>query len=229
MENFLEINNIKKWKKDPIFNTEMMLPISEIQENTIILKDWWLRAIISVAGINIDLKNWEEIEVIIERYKKFLNWLEFPIQILVRNNYLDISKYIKNTKTKLETINIYQIQDVASKYINFMEQINLKQSGIYNKEFYIIVPYHGNMWWEVDQIKKPWWQKFMNSINLKFGAEQIVAKYRWYLKNRSKLDIRCGVVLSWLSSIGIESQRLDFNQIVNLLFNCYNPNLLNSK
>jgi hypothetical protein len=53
-----------------------------------------LRAILRVDGVNLDLKDSEDQQAILERYKRFLNGLDFPIQILVRNTYLDLTPYI---------------------------------------------------------------------------------------------------------------------------------------
>ncbi|MBO4203709.1 hypothetical protein J5893_02655 [bacterium] len=71
-----------------------MLPISEIRDGTIILKDGGLRGILKVEGLNLDLKNADEQAVVLEQYKRFLNGLDFPIQILVRNTYLDLTDYL---------------------------------------------------------------------------------------------------------------------------------------
>jgi hypothetical protein len=71
-----------------------MLPVSEIRGDTVILRDGGLRAVIRVTGLNIDLKNYDEQEAVVEQYKKFLNGLDFPIQILIRNTYLELSDYI---------------------------------------------------------------------------------------------------------------------------------------
>ena len=90
----LENNNIQKGKQESQFNTENMLPISEIKDWFVILKDWWIRAILKAEGINLDLKNFDEIQTILEQYKRFLNGLEFPLQFLVRNTYLDLREYL---------------------------------------------------------------------------------------------------------------------------------------
>jgi hypothetical protein len=47
-----------------------------------------------VTGLNIELRNYDEQIVVVEQYKRFLNGLDFPIQILIRNNYLELSDYI---------------------------------------------------------------------------------------------------------------------------------------
>ena len=85
---------IQKVAPDSLFNTEVMLPISEIKDGVIILKDGGLRSILRVEGLNLDLKNYDEQQVVLEQYKRFLNGLSFPIQILIRNTYLDLTDYL---------------------------------------------------------------------------------------------------------------------------------------
>jgi len=100
----LEKSKVKKSKSDNLFNTETMLPVSEIKNGIIILKDWWMRSVLKVEWLNLDLKNYEEQQVILEQYKRFLNWLSFPIQILIRNTYLDLTEYLWYLKNNLKEI-----------------------------------------------------------------------------------------------------------------------------
>ena len=102
--NLGEQKKIQNQKTDKNFNTEAMLPISEIKNDTIILKDGGLRAILKVTGLNLDLKNYDEQQVILEQYKRFLNGLGFPIQILIRNTYLDLSNYISYVQKNVKRI-----------------------------------------------------------------------------------------------------------------------------
>ena len=80
---------------DKVFNTETMLPISEIKNDTIILKDSGIRAILKVTGLNLDLKNFDEQQIVLEQYKRFLNGLDFPMQILIRNTYLETRSHLQ--------------------------------------------------------------------------------------------------------------------------------------
>ena len=91
----LQNKQIQKGKQESQFNTETMLPISEIKDGYCILKDGGIRAILRADGINLDLKNFDEIQMILEQYKRFLNGLEFPLQFLVRNTYLDLREYLQ--------------------------------------------------------------------------------------------------------------------------------------
>ena len=81
-----------------------MLPISEIKDGYCILKDGGIRAILRADGINLDLKNFDEIQTILEQYKRFLNGLESPLQFLVRNTYLDLREYLQYVSRNIDQL-----------------------------------------------------------------------------------------------------------------------------
>src|SRR5690242_19979936 len=53
------------------------------------------RAVLEVAPINLSLKGEEEQEAIIERFGVLIRSLSYPLQVLVRNQRLDLSPYIE--------------------------------------------------------------------------------------------------------------------------------------
>ena len=173
--NLWEQTQIQKTKPENMFNTETMLPISEIKSDTLILKDWGLRSILKVEWINLDLKNSDEIWIVLEQYKRFLNWLWFPIQIIVRNNYLDLSKYLNYVEKNISQITNPILKESGNSYFAFLQNIDSKQWLIYEKSFYIVVPYYE---WEKDEssIKKSWITKILDTLNAKDDVEKIVQR-----------------------------------------------------
>jgi hypothetical protein len=221
-------SKIQKNKHENVFNTETMLPFSEIKNDTIILKDWWLRSILRISWLNLDLKNWDEQWIVLEQYKKFLNWLDFPIQILVRNSYLDLSNYINYMKDNVEKIENLTLKWQWDWYIKFLQDIDMQQGLIYTKDFYIVVPYYE---WEKDaeKINKSWFTKFLDVLNSKDDAEKIVARYRDFLKWRKMLETRCNLITEWLNSMWIWVDKITNPEIISLLFRCHNPLIHNSQ
>ena len=199
-----------------------MLPISEIKNDTIILKDWGLRCILKISGLNLDLKNSDEQQIILEQYKKFLNGLDFPIQILARNSYLDLSNYINYMKDNTSKIDNIILKKQANEYVSFLEDIDLQQGLIYTKDFYIIVPYYQS---EKDnqEINKGRIDKFLNVLNTKDDAERIVERYRGFLKWEKMLSTRANVITEWLGGMGISAEKIETTDIISLLFRFYNP------
>jgi hypothetical protein len=220
-----EKNKIKKTNPNELFNTETMLPISEIRSDTIILKDGGLRAILRIDWVNLDLKNSDEQQIILERYKRFLNGLDFPIQILVRNNYLDLTPYVQYMQKNVNRIENDALKEQGQNYISFLEQINVAQGLLYVKEFYIIVPLYDSIKNDEAMMKQSWLDKLLSALNPKDSAESIVARYRGFLKTKSQLDTRCSVIAEWLGAIGMHVERLQTTDVVSLLFQAYNPSL----
>lgn len=219
---------IKKAQPDSLFNTETMLPISEVKNGIVILKDWWLRSIIKVEWLNLDLKNYDEQQVILEQYKRFLNWLAFPIQILIRNTYLDLTEYLSYLRKNLKEIENPALKNQWQSYLSFLEGIDDQQWLIYVKEFYVVIPYY---WDERDaeQVNRSWWDKFLNVLNSKDDVEMIVDRYRTFIKSEQNIQTRENVLIAWLNDLWMSAERLDTAWVISLLFRMYNPLLDSSQ
>ncbi len=217
-----EKQTIQKGKQEAQFNTETMLPISEIKDGYAILKDGGIRAILKADGINLDLKNFDEIQTILEQYKRFLNGLEFPLQFLVRNTYLDLREYLNYVHQNVHQLDPGALKEQGQRYESFLEDINMKQGLIYVKEFYIVIPYYEQDA-DADQVKKPWRSKFMDTLNSKDDVESIVSRYRNFVKGQKMLNTRISLIQEGLNSLGIKTEFLNTKEVISLLFSVYNP------
>lgn len=220
--NFLDKNKIQKPKHENLFNTETMLPISEIRNDTIIMKDGGLRAILKINGVNLDLKNADEQQIVLEQYKKFLNGLEFPMQILVRNTFLDLSNYLGYIRGNIDTIENPVLKGQGEAYYRFLQNIDMQQGLIYNKEFYVIVPYYESEQ-DKSQIQRSRFGKLLDVLNAKDSIEKIVTRYRQFLKGRNSLETRVNLIIDGLNGMGISAEKIPTSDIISLLFRCYNP------
>jgi len=220
--NLWEQNKIQKRSQDNLFNTETMLPVSEIRNDTMIMKDGGLRAILRINGLNLDLKNGDEQQIVLEQYKKFLNGLEFPIQILVRNTFLDLSNYLNYIKGNIDDIENPVLKSQGEAYYRFLENIDMQQWLIYNKEFYIIVPYYEG---EQDRqsVNRSRWGKLLDVLNAKDNIEKIVERYRKFLKGKSGLETRVNLIVEGLWGMGVVAEKINTADIISTLFRCYNP------
>ena len=61
--------------------TQEFVPIKEIRDGIIILKDDALRAIVLANSTNLSLKSADEQKATIMQFQNFLNTLDFPVQI----------------------------------------------------------------------------------------------------------------------------------------------------
>lgn len=227
-DSIIDKNKVQKQQHENLFNTETMLPISEIRNDTIIMKDGGLRAIVKINGLNLDLKNGDEQQIVLEQYKKFLNGLEFPIQVLVRNTFLDLSNYLNYIKQNITNIQNPTLKKQGESYYQFLQNIDMQQGLIYNKEFYVIVPYYDG---EQDkgQVQRARWSKLLDVLNAKDSVEKTILRYRQFLKGKVALDTRKNLIIDGLWGIGITAETVGTAEIINILFRCYNPLLHSSQ
>jgi len=81
--------------------SQQFIPIEQIREGVMIMKDKSLKGILLVSSINFALKSEEEQEAIIFNFQNFLNSLDFSCQIVVNSRKVNITGYIEKIK-KLE-------------------------------------------------------------------------------------------------------------------------------
>jgi len=202
-------------------STDKYLPISEIRWDTIIMKDGWLRAIIKCSGLNIDLKNHEEKKIVADKYARFLNSIDFPIQIVMRSTYLDLSDYLNYVKKNIDWIENEVLKWQWEQYFEFLNKLNDSQWLLFTKEFYLIVPYYD--FDDTKKMRESQFQKLMSALSNVETAESIANKLRQLNKNKKNLNQRVSLVQSWLWWLWLETKRLDLKEIVWLLFEVYNP------
>ena len=70
--------------------TQDFVPIQEIRDGVIILKDGGMRSIVLASSLNFALKSQDEQASILMQFQNFLNSLDFSIQIFIQSKKLDI-------------------------------------------------------------------------------------------------------------------------------------------
>lgn len=133
--------SVKSGKKPGADNSvQRYLPFSEIRDNMMIMKDGSSRMVLRVHALNFNLKSQEEQDAILMSYQRFLNALNFPIQIIIRSLRVDIESYILKLRTLSDNQSNRLLKEQTNKYIDFLlTLIDLAQ--IMKKEFYIVIPF----------------------------------------------------------------------------------------
>src|ERR1051326_2055634 len=116
------------------------MDVSEIRDNTIVLRDGSLRAVIVVSSTNFSLKSGDEQNALIDAYQSFLNALEFPIQILMQSRKLDIHSYLDKLRGVMQQQTSELLRLQTQEYIEYISKL-IEFASIMNKTFYVIVPY----------------------------------------------------------------------------------------
>ena len=119
---------------------QINLPVAGIEEGVVILKDGSLAVVLKVLPINFDLKNEMEQNSIIAKYQGFLNSLDFPIQIVIKSQRLDLEPYLISMERQTKNLDNDLLQLHAQDYINFMRSL-VSVANIMSKKYYIVLTY----------------------------------------------------------------------------------------
>jgi len=189
--------------------TQEFVPIKEIRDGIIVLKDGGYRGILICSAINFALKSGEEQHAITLGFQNFLNTLDFSIQILINSRRMDLRPYLELLEQKAPEQKSELMRIQLREYIEFVRSFT-DQSNIMTKSFYIIVSY-------TPQVSAASAVGFLNrgdkksSGNLSFEEE------------RAQLEQRMSLVVEGLSGTGVRAVPLGTEETIELLYRSFNP------
>ncbi len=193
--------------------TTSVLKLTEIRDDLVIMQDGTLRAVLAVSSTNFDLKNEDEQNSIVYGYQRFLNSLDFPIQILMQSRRLDINDYVTRLKEQTSRLTNELLKTQADYYVQFIQEL-VSGANVMSKNFYIIVPLSVSV--------NPVSQGFLTKL-FGGGVSQQAAERLKNLKHYSEqLQQRVDSITSNLSGMGLKVQRLDTGALIELYYNSYN-------
>ncbi len=203
-------------KKNRVVSAQNHLLIGEIKNDTVVMKDGTLRAVLLVSSINFALKNEDEQNATISAYVGFLNSLDHPLQVLIQSRKLYIKPYLDNLLEKERSQNNELLRAQIADYRSFVAEL-VSLSEIMSKQFYVIVPYDPR-----SNKQKSFWSRLGDVIN---PVSLVKLKGERFLKRKYDLDMRVRQVESGLSSIGLTVARLDTPALIELYYSTYNPDI----
>jgi len=188
--------------------TYSLIKVQDVKNSAYILDNGGLRAVLEVKGLNLSLLAEKEQEVVINQFKNFLDGLDFNVEILILSRLENINDYLKILHLRLEEEKEPLIKFQLEEYVSFLEDY-LQNHQIMKKIFYVIVPYDPleTGLGPLAKIKKP------------SGLEETEeTKFE-------QLETRTAYVVDSLNNLGLPAIRLSDLELIELLFEVYNPNL----
>lgn len=194
--------------------TQEFVPIQEIRDGVIILKNGGMRAIILASSLNFALKSSDEQTSIMLQFQNFLNSLDFSIQIFVQSKKLDIRPYIAllEGQYKEQLTELMKIQ--VREYIEFIRTF-VENTNIMSKSFFVVIPYDPPI---LTGSKNP----IVNAFPSKNKPAQGTADDS-FQEYRSQLEQRVSVVEQGLVRCGVRTAELGTEEVVELFYKIFNP------
>ncbi len=200
----------------PTKSTQNFVPIQEIRDGVVILKNGGMRALILASSLNFALKSSDEQSSILMQFQNFLNSLDFTVQIFIQSRKLDIRPYIAllEERYKEQSTDLMKIQ--VREYIEFIRTF-VESTNIMSKSFFVVIPYDPALIGSNNPISKMMPGRKKSSEDVGKSSEQ------QFQEHRSQLEQRVAVVEQGLVRCGIRAAELGTEEVVELFYKLFNP------
>jgi hypothetical protein len=191
------------------------VPIEQVRDGILVLKDGTMRAIVMVSSVNMVLKSENEQAAILRQFENFLNSLDFSIQIFVQSRALDIKPYLILLEQQIQNQQSELMKIQVREYIDFVRGF-VGGANIMTKGFYVVVPYSPPSL-EVTPT--------VSGIQAIFNAQKSNPEHismQLFEEYRSQIEQRLSVVIQGLSRTGIRSVQLGTEEVIELFYRLFN-------
>lgn len=192
--------------------TQEFVPVEEVRNGVVILKNGGYRGIMMCSSLNFALKSEDEQRAIIGGFQNFLNTLDFPVQIVVHSRKTDIRPYLNLLQERMDrqTSELMRIQ--LREYIAFIRNF-IEGADIMTKTFYIVVPY------TTTSIPQAAGLSFIGGRGARTEGS---ADDRSFEETRIQLEQRMSLVAGGLAQSGLRAIPLGTEEIIELLYRSFN-------
>lgn len=196
-------------------STQRFLPIANITDGIVIYKNGGAALVMESTSLNFGLLSQREQEAVIAAYAGLLNSFSFPVQIVVRSQKKDISKYIALLDEAHKKIQNPKLSGIMDGYKKFIVDA-VKKKNVLSKKFFIIIPFTA---YELG-VAKSVTSTFSSSVGnkpLSFPKSYVIRKAKITLfPKRDHLMRQMG-------RLGIQLKHLTDEDLIRLFFDTYNP------
>ncbi len=196
--------------------TQEFVPVKEVRDGVVILKDGSLRMVLMASSINLALKSQDEQQAVVAQFQNFLNSIEFTVQFFIQSRELDIRPYLAlldgRFEQEMDELMKLQIREYMSFIRDFTERAN-----IMSKNFFIVVPYDPAL-----ISRKGGIGGALNSLLPTGGASASLTDEQ-FEQYRSQLEQRVAVIEQGLIRTGVRVAPLGTEEVVELFYKLFNP------
>jgi hypothetical protein len=204
-------------------SSQNTLLFQELRDDMVVMGDGTFRAIVAAKSINFDLMSSRERSGIEYSYQQFLNMLNFPIQIYVHSQEVDIGPYLdKLTAVRNEQDNML-LGVLMDDYIQFIDALS-QAANIMDKSFFIIIPYGlGDEKSQVGKSSDTGKGLLTNLFTPSKKHQYIKIPADQYQRAKDQTTERTIAVIDGLTQLGVPAVRLKTKELGQLYYNLYNP------
>ena len=121
-------------------STQDHLPIEDVVDGIVIMKDGSCASIMQISSVNFDLLSEKEQSALVAAYGGILNSLNFPIQIVIKSSTKDVGIYLKRLMEAEEKQTNKLLKERIKSYRKFIDE-TVKKNDVLSKTFYVVVKF----------------------------------------------------------------------------------------
>lgn len=195
--------------------TQQFVPIEQVRDGVVILKNGELRTVLLTSSLNLSLKSEDEQQAILLQFQNLLNSLDFPIEFFIQSRRLNIKPYLDLLQKRSGEVKEDLLKIQIHEYIGFITKFT-EESNIMTKHFFIVIPYLPSSLGNSKNSK--------NFLSFGLGGHQGgEAEQTSFEAARIQLEQRTATVMQGLTRFGLRSQKLGTEEVVELFYKLFNP------
>ncbi len=200
--------------------TQDHLPIEDISDDMVILKNGSAAYILETPAVNFDLLSEKEQEAMIYAYGSLLNSLSFPVEILIRSSLKNIGNYLRLLRFQEQRQDSPLLRKMIVAYRKFIDEL-VQKNEILTKSFYIIIPF-SNFELGLASAKSsfssfsPFFGRKQNNHHLPLPKETLIQRAK------ANLEPKRDQLIHAFGRLGLRIKQLNTKQLVNLIYQIYN-------
>ncbi|MEI8248945.1 MAG: hypothetical protein WCG07_00405 [Candidatus Taylorbacteria bacterium] len=195
--------------------TQNFVPVQEIRDGVMILKNGGMRSVILASSLNFALKSQDEQSSILMQFQNFLNSLDFSIQIVVQSKKLDIRPYLALLEDRYRDQPSELMKIQVREYIEFIRTF-VESTNIMSKSFFVVIPYDPPIVGGSGSALN----NMIPGSKKSSGKQSSEESFQEY---RSQLEQRVSVVEQGLVRCGVRAAELGTEEVVELFYKLFNP------
>lgn len=199
-------------------SAQEFLPIQEIRDGIVVLKNGSLRLVLMASSLNFSLKSTQEQDAIILQYQNFLNSLDFTVQFFIQSRKLNISPYIEilSEAEKKQSNELIKIQ--TREYIEFVKTF-VETSNIVTKTFYVVVPFEPPAF----EVAKGLISSLFKPLAQRKGGGSQRTSDEKFEEHKTQLWQRVDAATQGLIRCGVRVAPLNTEELIELYYGLFNP------
>lgn len=194
--------------------TQRYLDIHDITNDFVIMRDGSVSVVLQVNAINFGLLSEPEQDAIIYAYAALINSLSFPIQIVVKSQPKDVTRYLEYIDQQQNQATSELRRRQITQYRQFVANL-ITEQNVLDKTFYTVLPLTSL------EVGLP---GSINPLSGMTDQNKDVQFDKYYVLEKAKniLIPRRDHMISQFARLGLQARQLNTKELIHLFYVAYN-------